>query len=496
MEALADILGTSPPIEALRANIAGSWDGLRGAAACPPSSSRARRAREGAHWPRPCTAPAHEEKARSSTSTARPFPRRCSKPSSSASSAARSPMRARRKPGLFQTAHRGTSSSTRWASCPRALQAKLLKVLEERTVRRLGSTQSEPVDVWILAATSDDLPRRSATGGSARTSTTAWPSSPLPPPLRERTGDVVRLAEHFLARACADYGLSRKRLGADARRPSRLRLAGQHPRAGQRHGAGRAPVRGQGGRRRPSTAARRGAHRPPAPTPTVAPAPGEPRPSAHLGVAEDAMRERLAAVLERTGWNISRSAEELGLSRKHRARAHRALGLKPGAEPGARAGACRAAAAPAPPAAPAPGGRPGRLARTGERARAAPILAPPSPPPRPAGPCAGERWRRTFSGDARPRPDAGTLTENTRALETMMDKVRIFGGGVAESADLGGGHLRARSRRGRSAARRDAAMAIDKAVQRARLGRGDPLATESPRHPSAEGAGGPGGPGA
>src|SRR2546426_1502070 len=40
---------------------------------------------------------------------------------------------------------------------PEGLQAKLLKVIEERSVRRLGSTRSEPVDVWIVTATNEDL---------------------------------------------------------------------------------------------------------------------------------------------------------------------------------------------------------------------------------------------------------------------------------------------------------------------------------------------------
>src|ERR1700730_14794041 len=55
----------------------------------------------------------------------------------------------RAKPGLFQAAHRGTIFLAEIGLLPPALQAKLLKVLEEQSVRRLGSTTSEPVDVWI-----------------------------------------------------------------------------------------------------------------------------------------------------------------------------------------------------------------------------------------------------------------------------------------------------------------------------------------------------------
>src|ERR687887_124598 len=63
------------------------------------------------------------------------------------------------KPGLFQTAHGGTIFLDEIGLLPAALQAKLLKVIEERQVRRLGSTRSEPVDAWILTATNEDLRR-------------------------------------------------------------------------------------------------------------------------------------------------------------------------------------------------------------------------------------------------------------------------------------------------------------------------------------------------
>ena len=53
----------------------------------------------------------------------------------------------RAKPGLFQTANRGTIFLDEVGLLPEPMQAKLLKVLEEQAVRRLGSTTSEPVDV-------------------------------------------------------------------------------------------------------------------------------------------------------------------------------------------------------------------------------------------------------------------------------------------------------------------------------------------------------------
>src|SRR6266545_2498421 len=61
------------------------------------------------------------------------------------------------KPGLFQTAHGGTIFLDEIGLLPVALQGKLLGVLEDRAVRRLGSTRAEPVDVALVAATSVDL---------------------------------------------------------------------------------------------------------------------------------------------------------------------------------------------------------------------------------------------------------------------------------------------------------------------------------------------------
>src|SRR5215510_10299084 len=121
------------------------------------------------------------------------------------------------KPGLLQMAHRGMLFLDEVGLLPEAMQAKLLKVLEERTVRRLGSTRSEPVDVWIVAATSEDL--SAATRGRRFREDLYHRLAVLTlrlPPLRERGEDIVLLAEHFLARSCEDYGLPAKTLTPDA----------------------------------------------------------------------------------------------------------------------------------------------------------------------------------------------------------------------------------------------------------------------------------------
>jgi transcriptional regulator with PAS, ATPase and Fis domain len=122
------------------------------------------------------------------------------------------------KPGLFQTAHHGTIFLDEIGATPEALQAKLLTVIEERLVRRLGGTRPEPADAWIISATNTDLlgsvrERRFREDLYHRLAVLTLRL----PPLRERGQDVLLLAERFLARVCADYGLPVKILAADAR---------------------------------------------------------------------------------------------------------------------------------------------------------------------------------------------------------------------------------------------------------------------------------------
>ncbi len=122
------------------------------------------------------------------------------------------------KPGLFQTAHGGTIFLDEIGLLPVALQGKLLGVLEDRAVRRLGSTRTEPIDVAIIAATAVDL-KRAVNDRNFRADLyhrLAVISLELPP-LRARGADILALGDYFLARACADYGLSPRALTPDAR---------------------------------------------------------------------------------------------------------------------------------------------------------------------------------------------------------------------------------------------------------------------------------------
>jgi DNA-binding NtrC family response regulator len=112
----------------------------------------------------------------------------------------------RSKPGLVETAHRGTLFLDEIAELPAPLQVKLLRVLQERQIRRVGGTALVDVDVRVVSATNRDLREAIAKGHFReelyyRVNVIAIHL----PPLRERAGDVRLLAQTFLKR----YGQGR-----------------------------------------------------------------------------------------------------------------------------------------------------------------------------------------------------------------------------------------------------------------------------------------------
>jgi two-component system response regulator GlrR len=109
--------------------------------------------------------------------------------------------------GLFQAASGGTLLLDEIGDMPPALQVKLLRVLQERAVRPLGSSQSVPVDVRIVSATHRDLEAAMATGQFREDLYYRLNVVTLTlPTLAERREDIALLANHFLARLAAKYG--------------------------------------------------------------------------------------------------------------------------------------------------------------------------------------------------------------------------------------------------------------------------------------------------
>ena len=362
------------------------------------------------------------------------------------------------KAGLLEAAQHGTFFLDEVGLLPEGVQGKLLKAIEDREIRRLGATRSIALDVWIIAATSEDL--GAARQGGRFQEALYHRLSVLTfrlPPLRARGDDIVLLAERFLARACAEYGLGAKRLGADARQllldypwpgnvrelenvMERVALLGEEAIVGAERLGLALPT----GRRTRGADASSGAG---------------------PGTADSGEVEPLLQALEQTGWNVSLAARRLGLSRnaiRYRIEKH---GLRPGQS--------RPLPAP-PPASPA----------AAPAAPALPVALPPAEPTRSVFPASAAplpesrgiptvRWeqrrvtllRALLVMGETPTP----VPDRYAGLDLVVEKVATFGGRLEELAATGvvaAFGLEPVEDAPRRAAH--AAMAILRATQRAR----------------------------
>jgi two-component system NtrC family response regulator len=119
--------------------------------------------------------------------------------------------------GLFEVANGGTIFLDEIGELPKAMQAKLLRVLESREIRRVGENKSITVDVRVVCATHRDLPEM-VTAGEFREDLMYRINTfeVFLPPLRDRLDDIPDLAEHLLGRFRPKAGASSHQLTEDA----------------------------------------------------------------------------------------------------------------------------------------------------------------------------------------------------------------------------------------------------------------------------------------
>jgi transcriptional regulator with PAS, ATPase and Fis domain len=104
-----------------------------------------------------------------------------------------------RKPGLFEEAHLGTIFLDEIGELDLSMQAKLLRVLQERTIRRVGGLKDIPIDVRVIAATNRNLQDKIADNSFREDLYYRVNVFPIHiPPLRQRTDDIPTLAAYFL----------------------------------------------------------------------------------------------------------------------------------------------------------------------------------------------------------------------------------------------------------------------------------------------------------
>jgi two-component system, NtrC family, response regulator AtoC len=219
------------------------------------------------------------------------------------------------KPGLFEAADGGTLFLDEIGLLDPALQAKLLRVIEDRSVRRLGALSSRRLDVRVLAATNRDLEAAAREGAfrqdllyRLRVLTVELP------PLRERGDDIRLLAEHYLGVVRDRHGLGEVRLS-----PAALEALDAYPWPGNvrelANAVERAALLGPGRTLEPE-------HLGIAVAAGSVPATVGPDGLVHVDFARGAIdleqveRALIEQALTHSGWNRGRAAKLLGLTKE------------------------------------------------------------------------------------------------------------------------------------------------------------------------------------
>ena len=122
------------------------------------------------------------------------------------------------KPGQFELANGGTIFLDEIGEMPYHLQAKLLRALQEREVRRLGSEKSVRIDVRVISATNANLQEKIKNGEFREDLYYRLNTIPLNiPPLRKRKEEILQIAGKILQQNCQKYGFEQKEFSEDAK---------------------------------------------------------------------------------------------------------------------------------------------------------------------------------------------------------------------------------------------------------------------------------------
>lgn len=231
-----------------------------------------------------------------------------------------------RKLGRLELGGNGTIVLDEVAALSPGAQSKLLRVLQERAFERLGGTETLRIEARLIALTNVDLPAAVKAGSFREDLYFRLNVLTLTvPPLRERRADILPLAAHLLATLRSVHARPHAQLSDSSRRmlaaydwPGNVREL--------RNALERAIVFSQGSR---GSAAQNDFLEPVNFPDTVrAAAPGAASAVAGLRSLEEVEREVIAATLEATHYQISRSAEALGISRKTLLEKRKKYGLK------------------------------------------------------------------------------------------------------------------------------------------------------------------------
>ena len=216
----------------------------------------------------------------------------------------------RRRAGCFERAHGGTILLDEIADMKPELQAKLLRVLQERELQRVGGTTTIPVDVQVIAATNRDLEAAMRSGSFREDLYYRLAVFPIVlPPLRERREDIPQLVNHCLRQLAERTGEPVKGISPRAMRlllaydwPGNVReLAGVIERAALMETSG--TIQAAGLPRRLASA------------PSACGATAEPGELTQVQPLADVERQAVVRALAAADHNVTRAAQALGINR-------------------------------------------------------------------------------------------------------------------------------------------------------------------------------------